>query len=182
MTDEERTFARPTTDDDVTAVLPVDETANVVLPGSIEATAVVTPTTAKTPDEPKVRRGVRASRRARLRIARIDPWSVMKTSFMFSIAFAVIIFVAVWAIWLMISASGALDAVEQALNSLVGNPNGGDDLVVTDYIDQWRVLGFTALLGVLNVVLMTTLSTLISFLYNITASVLGGLEITLAED
>ena len=184
MTDEERTFARPTFEDDVTTVLAADETANVVLPGAIEASAVITPETPKSVPaaEPKVRRGIRATRKARLRIARIDPWSVMKTSFMFSIAFAVVMFVAVWAIWLMISASGALEAVEQALGALVGNPGSDEGISVSDYVSQGRVLGLTAVISALNVVLMTTLSTLISFLYNITASILGGFEITLAED
>ena len=184
MTDEERTFARPVFEDEVTTVLPADETVDVVLPGAVEATAVIAPVPPKPaiPAEPKVRRGVRATRKARLRIARIDPWSVMKTSFMFSIAFAVIIFVAIWAIWLMISASGALEAVEQALGALVGNPGSDEGVSVSDYVTQGRVLGLTALMGVLNVVLMTTLSTLISFLYNITAGILGGFEITLAED
>ncbi|MGB0190457.1 MAG: DUF3566 domain-containing protein, partial [Nocardioides sp.] len=34
--------------------------------------------------------GGRTPRRARLRLTRIDPWSVMKTSFLLSIAFAIV--------------------------------------------------------------------------------------------
>ena len=51
-----------------------------------------------------------------------------------------------------------------------------------DIITTQRVLGYAALFGVLNVVIMTALATLFSFLYNLSATVLGGLEVTLAED
>src|SRR6476661_4734619 len=84
----------------------------------------------------------RQPRRARLRLTRIDPWSVMKTSFLLSVAFG----------------------------------------VVTDYVGMSRVLGFTLLVSVLDVVLLTAIATLTAFLYNLAAALLGGIEVTLAED
>ena len=45
-----------------------------------------------------------------------------------------------------------------------------------------RVLSFTMLVSVLNVILLTAIATLGAFLYNLAASLLGGLEVTLAED
>ena len=124
----------------------------------------------------------RPARRARLRIARIDPWSVMKTSLVFSVALAIMGFVAVWVLWMIVSLSGALDAVQGMIDSLIGNPDSGSGIQISRYADQWRVLGISALVGVANVVLLTAISTLMAFLYNLAAGVLGGLEITLAED
>ena len=128
------------------------------------------------------RAGVRPARKARLRIAKLDPWSVMKTALMFSIATAIILFVAVAMLWSVIEASGALGMVQETLNALLGNPDGSGQVQVSAYIDRWRVLGFTAVVCGVNVILLTALATLWAFLYNLTSSVLGGLEVTLAED
>lgn len=122
------------------------------------------------------------TRKARLRVSRLDPWSVMKTSFMFSIAFAVVTFVVVWVIWGIIDASGALDSLQSAIDALVGTPDNASAFQVSAFVDLWRVLGFTALIGVINVVLLTALGTLGAFLYNLSATLLGGIEVTLAED
>lgn len=126
--------------------------------------------------------GVRPARKARLRIAKLDPWSVMKTALMFSIASASILFVAVAMLWSVIEASGALDQLQRTLNALLGNPDGSGQVRIDAIIDRWRVLGFTAVVCGINVILMTALATLWAFLYNLSSSVLGGLEITLAED
>ena len=128
------------------------------------------------------RAGVRRVRKARLQLSRIDPWSVMKTTFLFSIAFAVIQFVAVWMIWSVISASGAFDAVNKVLGDLLTSPGSTNTFKLQDYVSSSRVLGLTAVFGVVDVLLITALSTLGSFLYNLAATVLGGLEVTLAED
>ena len=45
-----------------------------------------------------------------------------------------------------------------------------------------RVAVPTAIVAVLNVVFITAVCTLLSFLYNLAANVIGGLEVTLAED
>lgn len=125
---------------------------------------------------------VRPARKARLRLAKLDPWSVMKTALMFSIAAAIILFVAVALLWSVIEASGALDKLQETVNALLGNPDGSGTVQVSSYIDRWRVLGFTAIICGVNVILLTALSTLAAFLYNLSSTVLGGLELTLAED
>src|SRR6476661_5139733 len=98
----------------------------------------------------------RQPRRARLRLTRIDPWSVMKTSFLLSVAFGVV--------------------------SFVEGDSGNSTFDVTDYVGMSRVLGFTLLVSVLDVVLLTAIATLTAFLYNLAAALLGGIEVTLAED
>lgn len=125
---------------------------------------------------------VRPARKARLRIARVDPWSVMKTSMMFCVALGIVMVVAVLVVWSIIEASGALDLLQETINAVIGNPDGSGNVQISSYVDRWRVLGFTMIVAVANVVLITAISTLMAFLYNLTSSILGGLEITLAED
>lgn len=125
---------------------------------------------------------IRQTRKARLRISRIDPWSVMKTSLMFGVAGAIIFFIAVWVVWGVIGASGAFDSINKAVNDLIASPTAETKFQLSDYVNTGRVLGLSAIIGVVDAVLFTALSTLFSFLYNLAAQVMGGLEVTLAED
>jgi hypothetical protein len=62
---------------------------------------------------------------------------------------------------------------------------GGDaaqNFDVQNYVGTSRVLGFTMIVAVVDVVLITAIATLSAFLYNLAAALLGGLEVTLAED
>ena len=43
-------------------------------------------------------------------------------------------------------------------------------------------MGFTMIVAVVDVVLMTAIATLGAFLYNLAAALLGGVEVILAED
>ena len=124
----------------------------------------------------------RRTRKARLRLARMDPWSVFKTALLFAVAGAIIFFIATWVVWGVINASGVFDSVNKAVNDLVASPGSTSAFRLEDYVNTHRILGLTALIGAIDAVLFTALATLASFLYNLAASVMGGLEVTLAED
>jgi hypothetical protein len=120
-------------------------------------------------------------RRARLRLIRIDPWSVTKAAFLLSIALGIMWVVAVFLVMSVMSAAGLWDHVNQSIQGVL-NQNPGDRFDIKDYINTRRVLGLTMLIGALDVILITALATLGAFLYNMAASLLGGIEVTLAED
>ena len=120
-------------------------------------------------------------RRARLRLTRIDPWSVMKTSFLLAIAFGVVTVVSVFIIWSVLSAAGVWDSINQTVQDVVGGEDGGN-WDVEKYVGMSRVMGFTMLVAVVDVILITAIATLGAFLYNMAAALLGGVELTLAED
>ena len=122
----------------------------------------------------------RRTRKARLRISRVDPWSVMKTTFLFSIAFGIMLVVIVAVLWGVVAGSGALQSINSTMTQLIGD--SGTKFNIEDYINAGRVIGLSAVLAALNVVLITAVSTLLAFLYNLAAAVIGGLEVTLAED
>ena len=125
--------------------------------------------------------GKRPPRRARLRLTRIDPWSVMKTSFLLAIAFAVVTVVSVFIIWSVLSAAGVWDSINDTVRDVVGGQDAAD-WDVEKYVGLSRVMGFTMLVAVVDVVLLTAIATLGAFLYNMSAALLGGVELTLAED
>ena len=124
----------------------------------------------------------RAPRRARLRLSRIDPWSVMKVSFLLSIAFGIVTVVSVFLVWSVLGAAGVWDSINNTVSDTVSSGNNVSTFDVTDYLGMSRVLGFTMLVSVIDVILITAIATLGAFLYNMAASLLGGIEVTLAED
>ena len=73
----------------------------------------------------------------------------------------------------------------ESINSTVSDVLGGEASGTFDieaYIGTSRVLGFTMIVAVVDVILITAIATLGAFLYNLAAALLGGLEVTLAED
>lgn len=124
----------------------------------------------------------KAPRRARLRLTRIDPWSVMKTSFLLSVAFGVVTFVAVFMVWSVLGAAGVWESINATVASVVEGDSNSSDFDVTNYLGMGRVLGFTLLVSIIDVILLTAIATLTAFLYNMAAALLGGIEVTLAED
>jgi hypothetical protein len=122
-------------------------------------------------------------RKARLRLLRVDPWSVMKTAFLLSVALGITLFVAVAVLWSVLDAAGVFTAVGDLVQDLTSSETNAESAFrLENYTALSRVLGFTTLIAVVDVVLVTAIATLGAFLYNLSASLLGGLEVTLAED
>ncbi|MFC5907518.1 DUF3566 domain-containing protein [Streptacidiphilus monticola] len=123
------------------------------------------------------------TRRARLRIARTDPWSVMKVSFLLSIALGVVTIVGTSLLWMVLDAAGVFSSLGGTLTQATAN--GGDSgggFNLQDYLSFGNVLMFTSLVAVIDVVLLTALATLAAFIYNTAAGMTGGVEVTLAEE
>jgi hypothetical protein len=123
----------------------------------------------------------RPGRRARLRMTRIDPWSMMKTSFLLSIALGIVIVVSVLMVWTVLGAADVWTSINQTVQDVVGGQDASN-FDIEDYLGTRRVVGFTMIVAAVDVVLVTAICTLGAFLYNMSASLLGGIEITLAED
>ncbi|MFJ2578289.1 DUF3566 domain-containing protein [Kitasatospora aureofaciens] len=130
--------------------------------------------------------GLGRTRKARLRVTKVDPWSVMKVSFLLSLAVGIIIIVAAAVLWMTLDSLGVFDSLTKTLKDVTG---GGADTTSTtsslnlmDYIGFGKVMTFTSLIAVVDVVLLTALSTLSAFIYNAAAGFTGGVELTLAEE
>lgn len=132
----------------------------------------------------KPRTGARTTprtRKARLRVAKADPWSVMKVSFLLSIALGICTVVAAAILWMVMDAMGVFTTVGGTISEATGsNESNGFDL--QSFLSLPRVLIFTSVIAVIDVVLATALATLGAFIYNLSAGFVGGVELTLAED
>ncbi len=121
----------------------------------------------------------RNPRKARLRLVHIDPWSVLKTSFVLSVALGIAMLVATMMIYGLLSITGVFDALNAAVGPILGESS---DFSIQDFVGLGRVLGLTALTAVVNTFLLPAIATLAAYLYNLAATLLGGVELTLAED
>lgn len=140
------------------------------------AGGTTTRTTSSTPRPTRPHR-----RQARLRLTQVDPWSVTKTAFLLSIALGVATVVAVAVVWAVLGAAGVWDSINSAVQETVGD-SSGQPFAIEDYVGTSRVLGFTMIVAAVNVVLITMIATLGAFLYNLAATLVGGVEVTLAEE
>ena len=129
---------------------------------------------------------VRTVRRARVAVTRVDPWSVMKISFSLFVALAIVILVAVAILWWVLDSSGVFDQVSQSILKVTGTDTGSGNLAtgsfqLKNYIGLGRVMGITTILVVINTILLTALATLAAFLFNLSAGLVGGIDVTLTE-
>ncbi|MFF2099707.1 DUF3566 domain-containing protein [Streptomyces sp. NPDC058202] len=121
------------------------------------------------------------TRKARLRVSKADPWSVMKVSFLLSIALGICTIVAAAVLWMVMDAMGVFSTVGGTISEATGsNESNGFDL--QSFLSLPHVLMFTSIIAVIDVVLATALATLGAFIYNLSAGFVGGVELTLAED
>ncbi len=124
--------------------------------------------------------GQRLVRQAHLTVARVEPWSVMKFSFVMSLVAFVILFVAVTVLYGTLSALGVFESLQRVVTSVTSSQNSAG-VNAARWFSASRVLGYTGLLGSFDIVLITAIATLGAVIYNLTSRLIGGVEVTLRE-
>ncbi|WP_347109055.1 DUF3566 domain-containing protein [Paenarthrobacter sp. S56] len=119
-------------------------------------------------------------RRARLLVSKVDPWSVLKMAFLLSVALGIVTVVAAIVLWTVLDLTGIFNQVDSLLGTLAGSEGGGFELKKIASLGQ--VASFATIIAVVNVVLLTALSMLSAVLYNISATLVGGIGVTLTDD
>jgi hypothetical protein len=124
-----------------------------------------------------LRRPGRGPRRASLQIKRVDPWSVLKLALVLGFAMFLVWMVAVGVLYSVLGGMNVWTKLNGTYNDLVqgGDSSGGD------LISAGRVFGVAAVVGLVNVILFTAMATVSAFIYNVSADLAGGVEVTLSE-
>jgi hypothetical protein len=123
-------------------------------------------------------KSARGPRRARLQLRHIDTFSALKISLVLSIAMFFIWMVAVGLLYGILSGLGVFETLNDLFGQL-GSASGGDGR--SEVITPGIVFGGAAVIGAINIVLMTALCTVAAFIYNMCSDLVGGLEVTLSE-
>ena len=123
-------------------------------------------------------------RKARLRVARVDPWSVMKVSFVLSIAMGIVTIVGTAVVWNVLNALGVFSSLNKTVGDLTssGSGTGTTSFNLASFLSFGHVESYMVIVALVDVVLVTALATLGAYLYNLASGFVGGFEVTLAED
>src|SRR5699024_9871170 len=120
------------------------------------------------------------ARRAKLVIAKIDAWSVFKISFLLSVWLGIVTVVAGIFLWTTMDLTGIFDDINALLGTILGTEGGGTQ--IQELFTLGQVASMTTIIAVLNVVLITIAASLAALLYNVCASLVGGIGLTLTDD
>ncbi|PYI68089.1 hypothetical protein CVV68_07045 [Arthrobacter livingstonensis] len=121
------------------------------------------------------------ARRARLLVSKVEPWSVLKMAFLLSVALGIITVVAAIVLWSVLDVIGLFDKVNALMTDIQGS-EGGAAFDLMKFASLGQVASYSTIIAVVNVVLLTTLSMLSAVLYNISATLVGGIGVTLTDD
>jgi hypothetical protein len=116
--------------------------------------------------------------RASMQIRRIDPWSALKVSLVLSVALFFVWMIAVAFLYLVLGGMGVWSKLNSNVGDLLTSAGGqtGGELV-----SSGTIFGGAALIGLVNIVLLTAMATVGAFIYNLTTDLVGGVEVTLAD-
>ncbi|MCX4096531.1 DUF3566 domain-containing protein [Nocardia sp. alder85J] len=113
--------------------------------------------------------------RATVQVRHIDPWSTLKVSLVISVAMFFVWMLAVGFLYIVLSGMGVWDRINTFTTDMVSD-SGSSSL-----IGAGSVFGYAAVIGLINVVLITALSTIGVFIYNQCTDLVGGIQVTLAD-
>jgi hypothetical protein len=115
-------------------------------------------------------------RRASLQVKRFDPWSVLKLALVLGVALFFVWMFAVGVLYAVLDGMGVWAQLNGTYQDLTSDTGGSSDLITAG-----GVFGIAAVIGVVNIILFTALASVSAFIYNISADVAGGIEVTLSE-
>ncbi|MBD8507015.1 DUF3566 domain-containing protein [Hoyosella sp. G463] len=116
-----------------------------------------------------------AGLRASVQIREIDPWSTLKLSSIISLVLFLVWMIAVGMLYLVLDFMNVWERLNSAFTDMLNEGATGE------IISASQIFGWAAAIGFINMILLTALLTLASFIYNLTADLVGGVEVTLAD-
>jgi Transmembrane domain of unknown function (DUF3566) len=119
----------------------------------------------------------RPPRQAALQLKRLDPWSVLKLGLVLAVVLFFIWMVAVGVLYGVLDGMGVWDRLNGTYADLVS----GEAPTGSPLISAGRVFGLAAVIGAINSLLFAVAVTIGAFVYNVSADLVGGIEVTLSE-
>ncbi|BBX19400.1 hypothetical protein CRI77_24365 [Mycolicibacterium duvalii] len=116
--------------------------------------------------------------RASMQIRRVDPWSTLKVSLLLSVALFFVWMIAVAFLYLVLGGMGVWSKLNSNVGDLLTSASGSSG---GELVSSGTIFGGAALIGLVNIVLLTAAATIGAFIYNLTTDLVGGVEVTLAD-
>ena len=113
-----------------------------------------------------------STKQVRLKLVYIDFWSALKLSFLIAVVLGIVLVVVVFLVWTVIASTGIFDSVSQLFQDVAGE---GSDFRLDSIVGLPQVMGFSIIVALLNVVVLTALGAIAALLYNLSVRITGGL-------
>ncbi|BBZ09675.1 hypothetical protein MDOR_38440 [Mycolicibacterium doricum] len=123
-------------------------------------------------------RAARGPVRASMQIRRVDPWSALKVSLVLSVALFFVWMIAVAFLYLVLGGMGVWSKLNSNVGDLLTSASGSSG---GELVSSGTIFGGAALVGLVNIVILTAMATAGAFIYNLTTDLVGGVEVTLAD-
>lgn len=123
-------------------------------------------------------RPARGPVRASMQIRRVDPWSALKVSLVLSVALFFVWMIAVAFLYLVLGGMGVWSKLNSNVGDLLTSASGSSG---GELVSSGMIFGGAALVGLVNIVILTAMATAGAFIYNLTTDLVGGVEVTLAD-
>lgn len=117
-------------------------------------------------------------RSVKMTISRVDPWSALKISFLLSVAIGVMMVIATIVLWFMLDAMHVWAGIDNLLTTL----NQEQLLKLGQLLQFGRVVPFSVIVAVIEVVLFTILGVVGALIFNLVSMLVGGLHITVTDE
>lgn len=117
-------------------------------------------------------------RRVKMTISRVDPWSALKLSFLMSVAIGIMIVIATAVLWFVLDSMYVWSQIDGLLKTL----NSEALLQLGQFMEFGRVLSFSVVVAVVEIILMTAFGALMALVYNLVAMLVGGLHVTVTDE
>lgn len=111
------------------------------------------------------------TKQVRLKLVYIDFWSAVKLSFLLAVCGAVVLLVATFFVWVVVSSVGVIAEAQDLLTSILGESAAS----LTSFFALPQVMLFAGVVAVLNVIGGTALGAIGALLYNLSVRFTGGL-------
>jgi len=113
-----------------------------------------------------------AVRRVRRIVRKIDPWTVLKASFVFNAVMGLVFVLGTWVMWSLVVQKGIPEEIVELF----------DAVTIELTIESELYFRIIVLLAIIGVVGMTAFMTLGAVIYNLISDLVGGVEITVLEE
>ena len=113
-----------------------------------------------------------AVRRVRRIVRKVDPWTVLKASFVFNAVMGLVFVLGTWVMWSLVLQKGIPDKIVDLF----------DAVTIELTIDGPLYFRIVVLLAVIGTIGMTAFMTLGAVIYNLISDLVGGIELTVLEE
>ena len=110
------------------------------------------------------------AKQVRLRLVYIDFWSAVKLSFLAAVAIAIVTVVAFVMVFLVVQTTGLISKMDEFFGSL-----SDGSFLLSQFVSFPQVLAFSAVVAILNLIVVTVMGAVIAGVYNLAVKITGGL-------